>query len=65
MATYTVIPAADRTFHVAIVGDDGARQTLLGFATRTEAEAWIIWDRFQSAAEGSRTSSDRLMAADP
>jgi hypothetical protein len=64
MAKYTVIPTADQTFHVAIVGDDGARQTLLGFATQAEAEAWISWDRCQSAADGERTTRELLMSAD-
>jgi hypothetical protein len=64
MATYTVTRNADHTFHVAIVGNDGARQTLLGFATQAEAEAWITWDRCQSAVEDSRTTSGLLMPAD-
>jgi hypothetical protein len=46
MTTYTIIPKADQTdFDVAIVGDDGARQTLLGFETRADAAAWIAWDK--------------------
>ena len=51
MPTYTVIPQADQTFQVAIVGGDGARQTMLGFETQAEAEAWIARDRRQSAAD--------------
>jgi hypothetical protein len=52
MATYTVIPKVDHTgFHVAIVGSDGVRQTILGFATQADAEAWISRDKWQSAAE--------------
>jgi hypothetical protein len=51
MPTYTVIPQADQTFQVAIVGDDGARQTLLGFETQADAEAWIARDRRQSAVD--------------
>jgi hypothetical protein len=51
MATYTVIPQADQTFRIAIVGDDGARQTLLGFETQANAEAWIARDRRQSAVD--------------
>ena len=51
MPTYTVIPQADQTFHVAIVGHDGARQTILGFQTEADAEAWIARDRRQSAAD--------------
>ena len=50
MATYTVIPAVDRTgFHVAIQGSDGIRQTILGFETSVEAEDWIEHDRRLSA----------------
>ena len=51
MPTYTVIPQADQTFHVAIVGHDGARQTILGFATEADAAAWIARDRLQSTAD--------------
>lgn len=51
MATYTVIPKADQTFHVAIVGNNGARQTLLGFETLADAQAWIVQDRRQSFAD--------------
>jgi hypothetical protein len=52
MATYTVVPAVDRTgFHVAIQGSDGIRQTILGFETSGEAEAWIEHDRRLSAAQ--------------
>jgi hypothetical protein len=48
MSTYTLIPSADQTFHVAIVGDDGARQTILGFQTEADAAAWIARDPLQS-----------------
>jgi hypothetical protein len=52
MAAYTVVPAVDRTgFHVAIQGSDGVRQTILGFETSVEAEAWIEHDRRLSAAQ--------------
>jgi hypothetical protein len=54
MATYKVIPQSDQTFHVAIVGDDGARQTLLGFETRADALAWIARDRWQGVADNWR-----------
>jgi hypothetical protein len=58
MATYTIIPKDDQTgFDVAIVGDDGARQTLLGFETQTDAQAWIAWDKRPSAADDPWTSS--------
>jgi hypothetical protein len=46
MDTYTVILKVDCTgFHVAIVGSNGVRQTLLGFETRADAEAWILRDK--------------------
>ena len=52
MATYTVVPAVDPTgFHVAIQGSDGIRQTILGFETSVEAEAWIEHDRRTSAVQ--------------
>jgi hypothetical protein len=58
MPTYTVIPQADQTFRVAIVGDDGARQTLLGFETQGNAEAWIARDRRQNAVDEPQLPSD-------
>jgi len=48
MATYTLIPNPGQTFHVAIVGNDGARQTLPGFETEADAQVWIARDRLQS-----------------
>jgi len=48
MATYTLIPNPGQAFHVAIVGNDGARQTLLGFETEADAQAWIARDRLRS-----------------
>ena len=46
MATYKVIPqAAGRGFNIKVIGANGARQTLLGFATEADAEAWIAADR--------------------
>jgi hypothetical protein len=48
MPTYTLIPNADPTFHVAIVEDDGARQTILGFQTEADAAAWIAREPLQS-----------------
>ena len=58
MATYTVVPRVERTgFHVAIQGSDGIRQTILGFETRVEAEAWIDSDKRLSAAQAARQST--------
>jgi hypothetical protein len=58
MPTYTVIPQADRTFHIAIVGDDGARQTILGFQTESDAAAWIVRDRLQGTTDDFRMPGD-------
>jgi hypothetical protein len=46
MTTYTIIPAGDGTgFHIGVRGSDGARQTMLGFTSMAEAEAWILQDK--------------------
>jgi hypothetical protein len=46
MTTYTIIPNGDGTgFNISIAGSNGARQTMLGFASEAEAEAWITQDR--------------------
>jgi hypothetical protein len=46
MATYTITPNSDGTgFNINIAGNDGARQTMLGFASEAEAEAWINQDK--------------------
>ncbi len=46
MAIYTVTAEASGTgFQVGIVGTNGTQQTILGFSTEAEAEAWITSDR--------------------
>ncbi len=55
MTKYTVLPHSDAlTFNIAIVGEDGARQTMLGFETEAEAEAWIAADQRRT----TRTESE-------
>jgi hypothetical protein len=50
MATYTVTAEASGTgFQVRIVGTNGAKQTMLGFPTEAEADAWIKEDRARDA----------------
>ena len=51
MAKYEISSEIDRGFNVKIVGDDGARQTMLGFPTREAAEAWIVDDRRRSQGQ--------------
>jgi hypothetical protein len=46
MSTYVIIPNSDGSgFNVGIAGSNGARQTMLGFESEAEAEAWIIQDK--------------------
>jgi hypothetical protein len=46
MATYQIIPLGDGGgFNIGVAGSDGTRQTMLGFTSMEEAEAWIIQDR--------------------
>ena len=46
MATYQIIPCGDGSgFNIGVAGSDGTRQTMLGFTSMEEAEAWIIQDR--------------------
>ena len=48
-------------FEVQIVGTNGARQTMLGFATESEAQAWIAQDqRLTRAADPFQAQSGRL-----
>jgi hypothetical protein len=52
MATYTIASETERgSFDVAIVGDDGARQTMLGFKTYAAAETWAAEDERRSNEE--------------
>ncbi len=46
MTKYTITPNGDSTgFNISIAGSNGARQTLLGFASEADAEAWILQDK--------------------
>jgi hypothetical protein len=57
MTTYTIIPNGDGTgFNIRIAGSNGARQTMLGFETKAEAEAWILQDRRLSAMPAPQLS---------
>jgi hypothetical protein len=46
MATYTINPRTGASgFDIEITGADGVRQTILGFETESEANAWIERDK--------------------
>ena len=52
MATYTISPGTERdSFDVAIVGNDGTRQTMLGFKTYAAAEGWVAEDKRRTHEE--------------
>jgi hypothetical protein len=68
MITYTVVASANHTgFHVKIDGSDGNRQTILGFVTESDANAWIANDKrmtegtalFVSRVAGGAHGGDR------
>lgn len=65
MTTYQIIPAGDALgFNISIAGHDGTRQTMLGFTTKEEAEAWIKQDkRLTGDSDGHR--ADGIGAAGP
>jgi hypothetical protein len=47
MSTYAINlrPEEPAEYEVHIVGSDGVRQTMLGFASEEDAEAWIEADQ--------------------
>jgi hypothetical protein len=52
MTTYTIIPRPDQSgYDIAIVGTNGTHQTMLGFKTQAEAEAWIAQDERLNGAD--------------
>jgi hypothetical protein len=52
MTTYVIVPhLGGDTFDVKIVDANGGRQTILGFAHKPAAEAWIAWDRIRGRRE--------------
>jgi hypothetical protein len=45
MATYTIIQHPGGTsYDITVIGDDGARPTMLGFQTEADAQDWIARD---------------------
>jgi len=46
MTQYIIVPNGDGSgFNIAVAGANGARQTMMGFGTEAEAEAWIAQDK--------------------
>jgi hypothetical protein len=64
MSTYVITPNSDGSgFNVGIAGTNGARQTMLGFETEAEAEAWIIQDKRLGDIPTQRSSDATASAA--
>jgi hypothetical protein len=58
MSTYTIIPVGDGVgFNIGVAGTNGARQTIMGFASEADAEAWILQDKRLNAAANPFFSS--------
>jgi hypothetical protein len=65
MTQYSIVPAGDGSgFNIAVAGSDGARHTMLGFATEAEAEAWIALDRRLDGATGPSVAYQPIIDAD-
>lgn len=48
-------------FEVQVITTNGVRQTMLGFTTESEAQAWVVQDqRLTRAADPFRAQSGRL-----
>ena len=45
MASYKIIRRPQDGFQIDVVGDDGSRHSMLGFATEAEAQAWVAADQ--------------------
>nr|WP_294529056.1 hypothetical protein [uncultured Rhodopila sp.] len=46
MTQYIIVPNGDGSgFNITVSGANGARQTMMGFDSEAEAEAWIAQDR--------------------
>jgi len=51
MSTYTIMALGDGSgFNIGVAGSDGARQTILGFESEADVEAWIVQDKRLHAA---------------
>jgi hypothetical protein len=65
MSQYIIVPAGDGSgFNIAVAGSDGARHTMLGFATEEEAEAWIALDKRLDGANDISVAYQPIIDAD-
>jgi hypothetical protein len=59
MTNYMIRPGESGIgFDISITSDDGAQQTVLGFKTMAEADAWIADDKRQTALSDDASRPD-------
>ena len=59
MAKYTIHPGEDGVgFEISVISDNGAHQTMLGFKTVAEADAWIAEDKRLAALDNDTSGPD-------
>jgi hypothetical protein len=65
MTQYTIVPNGDGSgFNIAVSGSNGARQTMLGFDTEADAEAWIAQDKRLDGGSGSPVTYQQIAGDD-
>jgi hypothetical protein len=65
MTTYIIIPTEDgSSFNIGVAGSNGARQTMLGFASEAEAEAWISQDKRLDGTPSAHAPDGAAIAAE-
>jgi hypothetical protein len=68
MPTYEISQhPAGNSYNVHVIGAQGTRQTMLGFPTKEEAEAWIVTDQERGPInrEFRMAAADRLSGSEP
>jgi hypothetical protein len=68
MPTYEISQRPDgNSYDVHVIGAQGTRQTMLGFRTKEEAEAWIVTDQERGPInrEFRMAPADRLSRSEP
>jgi hypothetical protein len=65
MAQYIIVPNGDGSgFNIAVSGSNGTRQTMMGFDTEADAEAWIAHDKRLDQGDVSGSAYQQNAGAD-
>jgi hypothetical protein len=65
MTQYIIVPNGDGSgFNIAVAGANGARQTMMGFGTEAEAEAWIAQDKRLDGADETTPEYQNASSSD-